>query len=116
SLGYRVVRVWNNEVLGIWKACCKCSRHSLNLPLTLSLSPQAGRGNAAAMPDKNPDSFSRRSQESEWELAWVMKRVAGGGGGAARSYKSGWPAKVDGRKRCGTDSIGSAAGRRRRPR
>src|SRR5438270_7295560 len=51
SLGYRVIRVWNNEVLGNLTACCRCSNPSLGSPLTLSLSPQAGRGNATEMPN-----------------------------------------------------------------
>src|SRR5207248_9446448 len=43
------------------KACCRCSHPSLGSPLTLSLSPPAGRGNAAAAPDKKPEAGPRLS-------------------------------------------------------
>ena len=48
----------------ISKASCRCSSPSREKPLTLPLSPQAGRGNAALPPHKRaPECRSRLSQK-----------------------------------------------------
>ena|SRR5438105_4534160 len=59
SLGYRVIRVWNNEVLGNLDGVLQMLESELGPPLTLSLSPQAGRGNATEMPNKQDKPLSR---------------------------------------------------------
>jgi very-short-patch-repair endonuclease len=41
-LRYRVVRIWNNEVLGSLRECFRCCYPDSNRPLTLSLSPRSG--------------------------------------------------------------------------
>ena len=44
ALGYRVIRIWNNDVIDKM-AFSKCSNpNSKKSPLTPALSPQAGRG------------------------------------------------------------------------
>ena len=47
ELGYRVVRFWNHEVLTNMEGVLLALRAELEKPLTLTLSPQAGRGNSA---------------------------------------------------------------------
>jgi very-short-patch-repair endonuclease len=45
ALGYRVIRIWNNDVIENLDGVSKCScPNSKNGPLTPTLSPQAGRG------------------------------------------------------------------------
>jgi hypothetical protein len=53
SLGYRVVGSGTMRCSAISRACRKCLHSNSRLPLTLSLSPQAGRGNAAARSGKH---------------------------------------------------------------
>ncbi|MGH7097874.1 MAG: endonuclease domain-containing protein [Stellaceae bacterium] len=44
ALGYRIVRIWNNDVLSNMDGVLQMLRSELDQPLTPTLSPQAGRG------------------------------------------------------------------------
>jgi len=44
SQGFRVIRFWNSDVLGTWKACCTSSASSLRLRDPLPLPPPARGG------------------------------------------------------------------------
>ena len=44
ALGYRVIRIWNNEVIENLDGVLQTLLSELEKPLTPSLSPQAGRG------------------------------------------------------------------------
>jgi very-short-patch-repair endonuclease len=44
ALGYRIVRVWNNDVLANMGGVLQMLREELDRPLTPTLSPHAGRG------------------------------------------------------------------------
>ncbi|HJU17844.1 MAG TPA: DUF559 domain-containing protein [Stellaceae bacterium] len=55
ALGYRVVRVWNNDVFANMEGILQMLRFELDRPLTPALSPQAGRGSSSSLPRQSDD-------------------------------------------------------------